>query len=191
MVTVSKWPARIALLFSVGLVAAIIGAFDAYGLAGQSPMALQTSGSPSRSATASPGPSVSCPVPQASPVGCVTRNPSSSSSSTASPSGSPTGPGGPEKHDSTITIDYGNGKFSGAVKSVTKCKPMRQVVVRKVRQGPDRLIGRATTNDRGKWSVAEPDAKGRYYAKVAKRIFTQDGTRVECGGAKSKTIKVV
>ena len=190
MVTVSKWPARFALLISVGVVAAIIGAFDAYGLSLGQPMAQQTSGSPSGSA--SPRPSVSCPVPQASPVGCITRNPSSTASSTGSPSGSPTGgPGGPEKHDSTITIDYGSDDFFGAVKSATKCKPQREVVVRKVRNGLDRIVGRDTTNSRGKWRTEVADASGRYYAKVAKRIFTQGSTRVECGGAKSKTIRVI
>ena len=187
MKTVSKWPARMALLLSMGVVAAIIGTFDAYGQPIGLPIALQTSGSPK----SSPSPSVSCAVPQV-PQTCRTITPSSSGSSTSSPSGSPTGdPGGPEKHDSTISIDYDNNSFSGRVASANKCKPSRQVVVRKVRKGADPVVGRDTTNNKGKWSARVDDAKGRYYAKVAKRIFTQGSTRVECGGAKSKTIKVL
>jgi hypothetical protein len=184
MKAVAKWPARIALLISMGLVAAIIGAFDAYGLSLGQPMVQQTSGSPS----ASPSPSVTCTVPGV-PQTCRTVTPSSGG--TASPSGSPTGPGGPEKHDSTITIDYGSDDFFGAVKSANKCEPRREVVVRKVRKGTDRIVGRDTTNSKGKWRTEVADAKGRYYAKVAKRIFTQGSTRVECGAAKSKTIRVV
>lgn len=185
MMTVSKWPARVALLISMGLVAAIIGAFDAYGLPIGLPMAQQTSGSPSPS----PSPSESeCDLDPLPPPVCPEPEPSESG--TASPTGSPTGgPGGPEKHDSTITIRYGNDKFSGAVKSANKCKPKREVVVRKVRKGRDRIVGRDTTNKKGKWSDEVADAKGRYYAKVAKRVFTQGSTRVECGGAKSKKIR--
>jgi hypothetical protein len=186
MQVTSKWPARIALLVSAGLVATIFGVLDAYGFGGQFPFVQQTSPSP----RSSPSPSVSCLVNNP-PVQCRTISPGGGSP-TASPTGSPTGgPGGPEKHDSSITIDYGNDKFSGAVKSAKKCKPQREVVVRKVRKGPDPVVGRDTTNRRGKWSATVEDAKGRYFAKVAKRVFTQGSTRVECGGARSKTIRVV
>ena len=185
MRTVSKWPGRVALLISMAAVAAIVGTFDAYGLPIGVPVALQTSGSPK----ASPSPSVSCAVPQV-PQTCRTITPSSSGSSTASPSSSPTGGPTVEKHDSTLSIDYGNSKFSGKVTSASKCKPQRQVVVRKLKSGPDPVVGRDTTNARGKYSFSFGDAKGKYYAKVAKRIFTQGSTRVECGADRSKTITV-
>jgi hypothetical protein len=62
--------------------------------------------------------------------------------------------------------------------------------VRKVRKGPDKLVGKATTNAKGKWSVPEADPHGRFYAKVLKRIFMQGDNEVTCGGAKSKVLKV-
>ena len=197
MTITSRWPARIALLIGVAMVAAMMGAWDARGGPGGSfPAVMQTTtASPTARATASstarpasptpteepcefdPAPPPICPEPEPEPTG--------------SPSGSPS-PGGdePESHASEITIRYVAPAFKGVVKTATKCKGQRQVVVRRIRKGPDALIGRDTTGADGKWSVREPDANGRYYAKVLRRAFTSSGTQVVCQGDRSVTRRV-
>lgn len=149
------------------------------------------SGSPSGSASASPSASQSpCRFSPAPPPVCPASPGSPSGSGSPTPSGSSTGGGG-ETYDSTLTIAYGNDRFSGAVRSDGKCKPGRKVIVRKIRRGPDLLVGRDTTNRRGRWSVGEPDAaRGRYYAKVLKRVYTLTDTAITCRGDRSKTIRV-
>lgn len=199
----SKWPARFALLISILMFGVVMGPLSALGQTSGVPSALQTTASPSGSRSATPSGSASrtgspsasgstspsqtpCRFSPAPPPVC----PASSSSGSATPSGSPTG-GETETYDSTLTIAYGNDRFSGAVKANGKCKPGRKVIVRKVRKGPDLLVGRDTTNRRGRWSVREPDAaRGRYYAKVLKRVYTLTDTVITCRGDRSKTIRV-
>ena len=183
MTITSRWPARIALLIGVAMVAAVMGAWDARGgPGGFLPVAVQTTASPTPSEEPcefEPAPPPFCPDPEPEP------EPS------ASPSGSPS-PGGnePETHASEITIKYVAPAFKGVVKTATKCKGQRQVVVRRVRKGPDEVIGRNTTGADGKWNVREPDASGRYYAKVLRRAFTSSGTQVVCKGDRSDTRRV-
>jgi hypothetical protein len=65
------------------------------------------------------------------------------------------------------------------------------VIVRKIQKGPDLLVGRDTTNRRGRWSVGEPDAdRGRYYAKVLKRVYTLADTPITCRGDRSPNVRV-
>ena len=203
-----KWPARIALIVSVGMLAIVLGGLTAFGNPGLVPMAQATGSAsasgggtarPSGTAAGSASPSASasrctvpvgplCPSPR--PSDSATPSGSGSPSSTASPSGSP-GPGGQEEHRSRVTIRYTGLAFKGAVKSVGKCEPRREVVVRKIRRGPDAVIGRDTTNSRGGWKVAERNAKpGRYYAKVLKRVFTQSDVQITCKGARSDNERV-
>ena len=182
MTITSRWPARIALLIGVAMVAAMMGAWDAQGGPGNFfTTAMQTT-------TASPTPTEEpCEFDPAPPPICPEPEPEP----TASPSGSPS-PGGdePESHASEITIKYVAPAFKGVVKTATKCKGQRQVVVRRIRKGPDALIGRDTTGADGKWNVREPGANGRYYAKVLRRAFTSSGTQVVCQGDRSDTRRV-
>lgn len=190
----SRWSARITLLITILMFGAVMGAFDALGqTGGVVPVAIQTGASPSASSSAKPSASPSassspCRIPSplpAPPQVC----PSSSGGSSASPTGSAS-PGGGETHKSTISLTYNRTKFTGTVQSDPKCESKRNVVVRRVKKGPDPLVGKDTTDSKGKYSVAEPNAKGKFYAKVLKRVFTQGDTTITCGGAKSKVLKV-
>ena len=200
MTITSRWPARIALLIGVTMVAAMLGAWDAQGGPGgffTSAMQTSTASPTARSTartTASPTPTEEpCEFDPAPPPICPEPEPEPSGSPrpSGSPSGSPS-PGGdePERHPSEITIKYVAPAFKGVVKTATKCKGQRQVVVRRIRKGPDLLIGRDTTGADGKWSVREPGANGRYYAKVLKRAFTSSGTQIVCRGDRSVTRRV-
>ena len=104
-----------------------------------------------------------------------------------SPSPSPTrdGGGGAAKCDSEITIAYKKNRFKGKVTSDhNRCKKARAVKVKK--KGKKRPVGRSVTNRKGKWKVPEPDANGRYFAKVSKRKVGN----IVCKAAKSRTIRV-
>ncbi|HEV2755145.1 MAG TPA: hypothetical protein VG318_05140 [Actinomycetota bacterium] len=92
---------------------------------------------------------------------------------------------------STITIAYSGRAFKGKVGSdEPMCKRARKVQVRKLKKGNDPLVGRAVTNAKGAYTVPEPNAKGRFYASVAKSTTeNDDGDRVTCQAAKSKTIR--
>ena len=192
----SKWPARIALMVSVVMLGAVMTTWQALG-GTFAPLGMQTgsaSASASRSGSASASPSVTCIGPQnpQNPT-CRTVSPSGSSSGSGSPSGTATPSGGPggenEAHDSNVTIKRTTRGFSGLVKSVGKCEPKREVVLRKLRKGADPVVGRDTTTAKGAWSVAVPNAKGRYYAKVLKRVFTQNDAQITCRGDRSRTVR--
>jgi hypothetical protein len=94
---------------------------------------------------------------------------------------------------STITIAYKSRKkaFTGKVGSGEEmCERGRKVQVRKVKRGPDPLVGRAVTNARGSYTVPHRNPKGKYYAKVAKSTTENDaGEKVTCEAARSQTIR--
>ena len=141
----SRWPARFALLLTIVMFGAVLGAFDAFGMPGDvAPLAIQTSGSPSASPSASSTP---CRLSPAPPPLCPSSSPPASSSASPTPSGSST-PAPGETHAASITIEYRNGVFSGEVRSAPKCETKRKIVLRKVRKGPDRIVGRDTTTTR-------------------------------------------
>lgn len=199
MTIISRWPARIAMLLSAAIAAAVFGAWDAQGGSeGVFPFAQQTTASPSPTPCEfEPLPPPVCPTPQASastspsprPSGSTSPSPrpSGNTSPSPQPSGSPTPGAEPERYDSEITIKYPGPAFKGVVRSASKCKGDRRVVLQRVRKGPDELIGRDTTGADGKWNVREADADGRYYAKVLKRVFMASGTQVTCRGDRSPT----
>ncbi len=77
-------------------------------------------------------------------------------------------------------------RFKGKVRSrAGKCESRRKVVLKKVRKGPDRRIGRDRTNKRGGYRIAKPGTKGRVYA-VAKRKKLP--TKI-CKKARSRTVR--
>jgi hypothetical protein len=94
----------------------------------------------------------------------------------------------------TITIHYGykHGNFYGRVKSShARCKRHRRVKLYKaLRNRPDRLVGRDTTNRRGRYRIHRPHAHGHFYSRVATRVFGRYGHSHECRGSRSPTIRV-
>lgn len=111
-----------------------------------------------------------------------------------SPSPSPSeDEGSRQRCDSEITIDFRSARseFGGAVKSdENECRSGRRVSLKKKRPGPDRNAGQTVTNQRGRWEVTVPDAKGSYYAKTPQQNVTTDDGRAVCGAARSNTVKV-
>jgi hypothetical protein len=78
------------------------------------------------------------------------------------------------------------GKFRGRVRSPRNaCERRRSVVLKKVRPGPDRTVGRDRTNRRGVWRINKPNARGRFYARVQR----QEKRRVICLGDRSKIVR--
>lgn len=207
LMMMNRWRIRAILLGSLVMcVFVIFSGWTAFGgPLGFLPTSLQTgSGSPSGSASPSSSPS-SCTVPlpplcpsptssgSASPTPTASRSasptPTASRSSSPSPSGSPAPR---ESHDSTVTISYSDrhGIFSGRVSSVSKCESRRVVALRRVRKGADPFVFKDVTDSAGRWKIDESRANGRYYAKVSKRVFTEeDGTEVTCESARSRTIR--
>jgi len=190
MERISRWPARVALLVSIAAFGATVGAFDAFGgTSPYRPAAIQTSSSPS------PSPSESeeeCDFAPAPPPICP--EPEESESASPSPSPSPTGgEPGSETYRSRVTIDHNSAGFYGDVSSPKgKCERWRRVLVRKIRKGPDLTVGKTNTKKSARWTLASRDTpRGRYYAKVVKRVFTQNETEVTCRGARSDPVRVV
>jgi hypothetical protein len=182
----SRWPARFALLLTIVMFGAVLGAFDAFGMpSGFSPFAIQTSASPTPTQSSTP-----CQFSPAPPPLCPSSSAAGTSSASPTPSGSTT-PAPGETHAASLTIDYNRGVFSGEVRSAAKCETQRKIVLRKVRKGPDRIVGRDTTNAKGKWAISVDKAHGKYYAKALKRIFTEDDHEVTCKGATSDRVRVV
>ncbi|MDQ4025651.1 MAG: hypothetical protein M3217_09220 [Actinomycetota bacterium] len=92
---------------------------------------------------------------------------------------------------STITISYSGRAFKGKVDSgEPMCKRARRVQIKKIKDGKDPTVARAVTNARGAYTAPEPNARGRFYAQVAKSTTeNDDGDRVTCQAARSKAIR--
>jgi Tol biopolymer transport system component len=88
------------------------------------------------------------------------------------------------RYDRSVSPD----SFRGAVGDAqAPCRKDRLVRVRKVRRGPDRLIGYDHSNRRGNWRVPARDVRGRFYA-IALGKTAPDGT--ECMRAHSPTVRI-
>lgn len=95
-----------------------------------------------------------------------------------------------------LTIRYvppngdGDAVFRGALESSKQvCVPHRRIRVKRVRQGPDQLVGSDLTGGTGRWKVdlAASDVKpGRYYAKTRRKVVGD----VTCLGARTSTVRV-
>ena len=95
---------------------------------------------------------------------------------------------------STITIAYrssGKQAFTGKVGSgEPMCKRARKVTIKKVKKGTDPTVARAVTNAKGSYTAPEPNARGKFYAQVAKSTTeNDDGESVTCQPARSETIR--
>ena len=61
---------------------------------------------------------------------------------------------------------------------------------RHLRRPGDLTVGRDTTNRSGGWRIVDAGAKGRYYAKLLKRIYTEGDAQITCKGARSGLVQV-
>ena len=154
------------------------------------PPPAQSSGSAKPSGAATPSATGS-----RTPTPTPSRSATPTQSSSPSPSPSQTTPPPPsiQTFDSRITIAY-NGRrnvFTGRVTSESaRCEAGRGVVVKKVKRGKDATVGKARTNRRGRYAVAERNAEGRYYSKVKRKQFAGRNNRtIVCKPARSRTIR--
>ena len=88
----------------------------------------------------------------------------------------------------SVSAAYRKGKFKGALASpVGACNAARSVTVWKVRSGPDRKVGAATTRSDGAYRVVHRRHSGKYYA-------TSPGLLVagvaECPAVQSATFRI-
>ncbi|MEA2453287.1 MAG: hypothetical protein QOG04_1997, partial [Actinomycetota bacterium] len=92
----------------------------------------------------------------------------------------------------TLTIKYKSSNFSGTAKTAeTECKKGRGVLLKRKKKGRDPTIGSTTTNTRGSYKIRSANAKGKYYAIVAKTTqVTEEGDTLICKRDTSPTIKV-
>jgi hypothetical protein len=75
--------------------------------------------------------------------------------------------GGGRDVRSTITI---SGTFEGKVRSSdAACKRRRTVIVKRVKKGPDRVVGRDVTNDSGAYRVPAQNPTGHFYALATRK----------------------
>lgn len=83
------------------------------------------------------------------------------------------------------------GKFFGKVSSGrAACERRRRVTLFKVRRGPDRVVGRDTTNSAGRWRISRPNARGRFYARVSpKTLFRNYRHNHRCAADQSRVVR--
>jgi len=80
--------------------------------------------------------------------------------------------------------------FRGRVFAASEnCRSHRRVAVFRKRRGPDRMIGSDRSEDNGRWSIDVEGhaARGRYYAKAARKDL---GGGDFCDADRSRTIRV-
>jgi hypothetical protein len=132
-------------------------------------------------AGANPGPT---PLP-------TLLEPSPSPSPSEGPPPPPGFPSATVRTKITIRHDSDRGTFEGRVSSKrARCERDRRVLVRRVRSGNDKTIGRTTTPRTGRWVLTGfPDPPGRYYARTPQKEVTTDNGMVVCRAAHSETIR--
>ena len=89
-----------------------------------------------------------------------------------------------------LTIRYDPPVFKGSVGTPRKkCQQGRTVVLKKVVPGPNRTVGKDTSNREGSWGIRKRRARGRFYAVVTRKVFTNaQGDTIVCLRDKSVTI---
>ena len=128
-----------------------------------------------------------CDNAAGTPTGSIAGQCSDTVTRTWTASEPPPPPAEDEVASTDLTIDYRRGVFRGnAASSKPDCEEGRRVNLKKVRPGPDRKVGTTTTNADGNWSIAKPNARGRYYAVSPGRTHAQDdGGTLTCTRAVS------
>lgn len=87
-----------------------------------------------------------------------------------------------------MSLRYRRGAFKGVLSSsAPACRAGKPVVVWKVRRGPDRRIGTATTRANGSYRLARPRRAGRYYV-TTRAIVVRDVA--QCPGARSARLRL-
>jgi hypothetical protein len=112
---------------------------------------------------------------------------------TESESPSPTASTGGDARNcsSDISLKYKGKEFSGSVQSQEdECEVGRKVLLKKKKKGRDRTIETTVTNNKGSFSMPVNKAKGKYYVQTPKEKVAADDGPVNCGAAKSDTVKV-
>ena len=92
----------------------------------------------------------------------------------------------------SLTIEYSkkNG-FRGRAYTFNSCVADRPVVVKRVRDGRDLVVGRDRTGAGGRWVVARDVQSGKYYAVAPEFTYTTaEGDEPTCPGIRSDRISV-
>lgn len=99
-------------------------------------------------------------------------------------------PGETIKVVSNLSMRYSAGAFRGKVGAArTTCKRDRKIVVRKLRPGPNPVVGRTKTNRFGNWKLRRPNAGGRFYGVAKRQAFTNAaGDKIVC--TKDRSIRI-
>lgn len=95
--------------------------------------------------------------------------------------------------ESAVTIRYAEQKtqFHGRVGGTRpKCEEGRSVVVQRVAQRRDPIVGADRTNENGFYKVSKRNPEGEFYAHVVRRVKGPGRHRHVCKGATSDTITV-
>ena len=155
--------------------------------------------SPTPSSSTSSAPPSSAPPTSASPT---SPSPTSSSPGTSSPSPSNSTSPGPTptntntpppdvREETDVTISFNRPRFTGRVKSDDgNCQSHRSVILKKVRPGRDRIVGRDSSDNQGDYSIRERRARGRYYVIAPEVAYTAgDGHTVTCQRGRSRTVR--
>lgn len=152
---------------------------------GQCPTPSRASGSATPSASGSPSRTPSSSPSSARPTPTPTPTPTPSPSQTTPP------PPSVDREDSDISIAYRQGSFEGRVSSDrARCESGRKVTLKRVKKGKDAAAGRDRTNRKGKYGVRERNARGRYYAQVARKQYAgRNNKTIVCKAARSRTIR--
>ncbi len=96
----------------------------------------------------------------------------------------------------TVSIRYApkRDSFVGLVDTAERrrCDSFRRVRVHRVRSGDDPVVGRDRTDRDGNWRVSGlPDARGRFYAVAARKVYVDSlGRERVCDPERSATIRV-
>jgi hypothetical protein len=91
------------------------------------------------------------------------------------------------RHRVRVTI---KGRFRGRLfSSKRRCETFRLVRLFKVKRGKDKKIGQDQANGQGRWRIRKPNAKGRFYVRVARKEFTQGGNLHICLKGRSGRVR--
>jgi hypothetical protein len=84
-------------------------------------------------------------------------------------------------------------RFLGTVSATSGCQAGREVVVKRVKRGKDKVIGVVTSENDGDWALPTNRQRGRYRAVAKARVNSGTGygyAGVSCDKGKSPTIKL-
>jgi hypothetical protein len=117
-------------------------------------------------------------------AGFGTASTTTATTTSSGPSASTPPPPSVIKAGTTLSIHYDRtparrAAFKGSVKSrFHKCEIGRQIELHKKGTG---VVGRDSSNRKGKWKVRYPRAQGQFFATVLRKVYTRaDGVTVVC-----------